>query len=205
MDVEFITLGMAAEKLNVPPPTLRNWTQKLEELDIHYLDRNDRDERLFYKNDLEIFRYIKENKDRYGRKATTTSLAETIAQNERFKVRTEPTKPQAANSDSSGGLVRSEREIRGISELINHSDFQDMLSEFGKEVARAQAERVEEIIEVKTEEIRNSFNEKLDELEKVRINKMDELIHAQREAKKAVDDFYKLPLYKRLFKKPTND
>jgi len=76
--VEFVTLGEAAEMLKTPAPTLRGWADKLEEMGIHRLERNHRQERIFYESDLEIFRFIRDQKDVHGRKSTTEDLARLI-------------------------------------------------------------------------------------------------------------------------------
>lgn len=86
IEVEFVTLGEAANRIDVPQPTLRGWTDKLEEMGIHYLERNNRNERMFDETDIEIFSFMKGIKEQYGsRRASTTDMAYVIA--ETFKDR----------------------------------------------------------------------------------------------------------------------
>jgi DNA-binding transcriptional MerR regulator len=80
IEVDFITLGDASERLDVPAPTLRHWTDQLEEFKVHYVKRNNRNERIYYNNDLKIFEFLRDLKSEHGRRTTTKDLAYMIAE-----------------------------------------------------------------------------------------------------------------------------
>lgn len=94
MEVEFVTLGDASERLNVPSPTLRNWTDQLEEFQIHFVKRNNRNERVYYDNDLKIFEFVRDLKQEYGRKTTMRDIVNLIEDNaDRFELRSQEEAP----------------------------------------------------------------------------------------------------------------
>lgn len=108
MEVEFITLGDASERLVVPSPTLRNWTDQLEELGLHYVKRNNRNERVYYDNDIEIFRWIRDLKKEYGRKTTMKDLTNVMKDmTEQFDFRSEEEAPSPTHtpSNKTGELI----------------------------------------------------------------------------------------------------
>lgn len=111
MEVEFVTLGDASERLNVPSPTLRNWTDQLEELDVHYVKRNQRNERVYYDNDIEIFEWLRDLKKEYGRKTTMKDLTNVMREmTERFEFRgqEEAPSPTPNPSNKTGELLTPE-------------------------------------------------------------------------------------------------
>ena len=94
MEVEFVTLGDASERLDVPSPTLRNWTDQLEEMGVHYVKRNNRNERVYYDNDIQIFEWIRDLKKEYGRKTTMKDLTNVMKDmTDRFQFRGEEEAP----------------------------------------------------------------------------------------------------------------
>ncbi|WP_336788354.1 hypothetical protein [Paenibacillus sp. MMO-177] len=67
----FLTIGSVREKLmdegiTIPTPTIRNWVNELQELKVHTIPRNARQERVFSKNDIEIIKFIYQAKKRFG-------------------------------------------------------------------------------------------------------------------------------------------
>src|SRR5699024_12069243 len=121
MEVEFVTLGGASDRLNVPPPTLRGWADRFEDLKIHYLERNHRDERIFYAEDIEIFKFVRDSKERYGRKTTTTDIAYMISSNENFKCRRFDDVPEVPAHKAKLGEL-------DITNVLQHEDFKDRKS-----------------------------------------------------------------------------
>jgi hypothetical protein len=115
MEVDFITLGDASERLKVPAPTLRNWTDQLEEFNVHFVKRNNRNERIYYDSDLKIFEYVRDLKQEHGRRTTMKDLASMIADmGDRFDLRSEEEAPVPQPSNKT-------------SELINVDDFQRLM------------------------------------------------------------------------------
>ena len=108
MEVEFVTLGDASERLGVPSPTLRNWTDQLEEMGVHYVKRNNRNERVYYDNDIEIFEWLRDLKKEHGRKTTMKDLTNVMkGMEDRFVFRSEeeaPT-PTTTPSNKTGDLI----------------------------------------------------------------------------------------------------
>jgi len=118
-EVEFITMGAASKQLNVPAPTLRLWTDQLEEYDVHYVMRNDKNERLYYDADLEIFKYLRDLKNEHGRKTTTKDLAFMIhkqAKDEgRFDIRTREEVPNIEPTNTHLDLL-SQKDVKALLE-----------------------------------------------------------------------------------------
>lgn len=108
MEVDFVTLGDASERLNVPAPTLRNWTDQVEEFQVHYVKRNNRNERVYYDNDIEIFAYIRDLKQEHGRKTTMKDITNMMVNPdiiERFNLRSEEDAPVPNPSNKTGELI----------------------------------------------------------------------------------------------------
>lgn len=57
LEVDFITLGDASSRLDVPAPTLRHWTDQMEEFNVHYVLRNNRNERIYEESDVKVLRF----------------------------------------------------------------------------------------------------------------------------------------------------
>ncbi|PLS19728.1 hypothetical protein CVD28_04765 [Bacillus sp. M6-12] len=100
MEVEFITLGDASERLKVPPPTLRNWTDQLEEFDVHYVKRNNRNERMYYDIDMQIFEFVRDLKQEYGRKTTMKDISKLLKTDDRFVLRSQEDAPSPVQEPS---------------------------------------------------------------------------------------------------------
>lgn len=108
MEVDFVTLGDASERLNVPAPTLRNWTDQVEEYQVHFVKRNNRNERVYYDNDIEIFAYIRDLKQEHGRKTTMKDITNMMINpeiTERFNLRSEEDAPVPNPSNKTGELI----------------------------------------------------------------------------------------------------
>lgn len=116
MKVDFVTLGGASERIEVPPPTLRNWTDQLEEFGVHYTKRNNRNERLYFKEDLDIFEYLRDMKNEYGRKTTTRDLARMIEKDSRFTLRSKEDAPSPVEEPSNRLELLNQEDIK---ELMN--------------------------------------------------------------------------------------
>ncbi|MGP0689863.1 MerR family transcriptional regulator [Priestia aryabhattai] len=151
-EVEFLTMGLASEHLDVPAPTLRLWTEQLEENEVHYVVRNDKGERLYYDNDLEIFKYIRDMKKEHGRKTTTKDLAYTIyrkaVEDGEFQIRKledaprpEPTNTHLdlLNQKDIKQLLESDR-IRQFVQVIMEETTKNVRDEMIKEFASAKEE-----------------------------------------------------------------
>ncbi|MED1125536.1 MerR family transcriptional regulator [Bacillus atrophaeus] len=163
MEVEFITLGDLARRIDVPATTLRNWTDQLEDMDAHYVYRNDRGDRIYKDTDVEIFKYIKSLKDEHGRKTTMKNIAQILADKpDRFKLRTreeapvqEPKDPEVLDllsQEDIKKLMESERVKQFIGVIVSNTtkNLEEKLTkEIRKEVAaeiEAGNKRIEEML-----------------------------------------------------------
>lgn len=101
-EFDFITLGDASEKLGVPSATLRLWTDQMEDLEAHFVMRNNRNERIYYESDIEIFAFLRDLRKEYGRRTTTKDLANMVLDKGRegeleLRTRENAPVPQASN------------------------------------------------------------------------------------------------------------
>lgn len=129
--VEHITISDASKELNVPPPTLRLWTKQLEEYEVHYVKRNNRDERIYDSEDIKIFAYLRDLKSEHGRKTTTKDLAYMISdrgESGEFQLRGHEDAPspkpthtamELLNQDDIKKLMESDRVKQFISVVIS--------------------------------------------------------------------------------------
>ncbi|RHW31938.1 hypothetical protein [Oceanobacillus profundus] len=191
MEVEFVTLGNASKIIDTPAPTLRGWADKLEELQVHYLERNHRDERIFYESDIKIFRYMAEQKSKYNRKTTTTDIAYVIAENDKFELRQKGSVPAVPKHKAQLSEIDLEH-------LVQQRDFQEFI---GGIIQRATDGLSEEISEKVSNNMRVELNNKLDDIEERRIKRMDQYLAEQRETQKMIEEYLKLPAYKKIFSK----
>lgn len=191
MEVEFVTLGDAAKLLNEPAPTLRGWCDKLEELGVHVLDRTDSGNRIFYDDDMEIFRFISEQKAKHGRKTTTTQLAWVIHNDENLKKRSK----KDAFAPAKYVPPLGEMDTEGI---INHPTMQKVLNEM---VETASDMLKPKIIKEVKDDIKQDFDKRIDDIEERRVKAMQELIAKEEETQKMIKDYLDLPPLKRLFAK----
>jgi DNA-binding transcriptional MerR regulator len=184
--VEFVTFGEAAKMLDVNANTLRGWCDKFEEMNTHFLDRNHRKERIFYENDLEIFRYVKEQKDLHGMKITTQDIVHTVAQRSKeddmFELRTKGELP----SPPTFAPAISEPDIK---KLIDDERFQGVLKVIVKQVSEEASNKVEQ-------QVSEKVAAKLEEIEKRRAESLNEVLSELREIKK----YQALPWYKKIGK-----
>lgn len=145
LEVEFITLGDASERIGVPSPTLRYWTDQLEEYNTHYIMRNNRNERIYYSSDLKIFEYLRDLKEEYGRRTTTRDLANMLAEKGKqgeFELRSRDDAPSVTANPSNK-----------TTDLLNQEDIQRLM----------QSDRVKQFIEVIISETQKSMREELTE------------------------------------------
>jgi|SRR5579875_3491742 len=148
VEVEFITLGDASSRLNVPPATLRHWTDQLEEYNTHFVLRNNRNERIYYESDLKIFKYLRDLKSEYGRRTTTEDLCYMLidkAEEGLFELRKRedapmPSQPSNRTADLLGQediqrLMNSER-VRQFMDIISKNIKDDLTKKFEDKFAK---------------------------------------------------------------------
>lgn len=197
MEIEFVTLGDASERLKVPSPTLRNWTDQLEEFNVHFVKRNNRNERIYYDNDLEIFSFVRDLKKEHGRKTTMKDLAAMIADmGDRFELRSEEDAPspvsepsnkkaEILNPDDVEQLMESQR-VRAligyvIGETTKHlrEEFQNEWDKDREALKEALREEVKKEIAIGNEQVNQTLvafkeeQQKRDEEEKKKIAERD--------------------------------
>jgi DNA-binding transcriptional ArsR family regulator len=206
IEVQYITLGEAAARLGVPQPTLRGWVDKLEELGIHTLERNNRDERLFDEDDLEIFRFMKEMKDQYGaRRATTTDVGYVIAEKFADKLKKKmdldiKRRPNLTDVDVQN-VLQNERFMSILRGFVLEAQ-----GESEKRIAEEVENRVKAQLELIKEELRNEMEDqhaKTQELLERRIKQTDEWLteirHKMDERKRQEEENKKKGFFSKLF------
>lgn len=173
VEVEFITLGKASEQLGVPAPTLRLWTDQLEQFEVHYVMRNDSNERLYYDTDLELFAYLRDLKKEHGRKTTTKDLAYMIYQ-------------QCADGEGAYTL-RTREEVPYVEptnthlDLLNQKDIQKLLESdrvrqfVGVIVDGLRDELIKEVREIVREELLDNRAQLISILEESERREMEKL------------------------------
>lgn len=143
LTVDFITLGDASDRLNVPSATLRFWTDQLEEYNVHYVLRNNRNERIYYDSDLKIFEFLRDLKAEYGRRTTTKDLAYMVidkANKGEFVLRSKEEAPEVKPTNRTA-------------DLLNQEDIQRLM----------QSERVKQFIGVVVSEATKNIRDELKE------------------------------------------
>ncbi|MFJ8247317.1 MerR family transcriptional regulator [Peribacillus asahii] len=156
LTVDFVTMGDASKILGVNSSTLRLWTEELEKNDVHYVIRNQRDERLYYESDLEIFAFVRDQKKEHGRKAQTKDIALMIyqkaVQEDMFDLRLKEDAP------------RPEPTMTTL-ELLNNDDVQKLLDSdrvkqlMGYMISEATSKIKDDLIEEVRETVRSEMVE----------------------------------------------
>lgn len=168
MEVEFVTLGDASDRLATPSATLRNWTDQLEEYEVHYTKRNNRNERIYYDNDLEIFKFLKDMKAEYGRRTTTKDLAYMIAEKGkegRFELRGVEDAPIPSNPSNKTADLLSQEDIQRLMQSERVKQFIGIVIKETQDSLRE--ELVQEIREVVATEVRKELETENDRMEKI--------------------------------------
>lgn len=150
LEVDFITLGDASDRIKVPSPTLRHWTDQLEDFEVHFVKRNNRNERIYYDTDLEIFEFLRDLKAEHGRRTTTKDLAYMIREmTDRFELRTREDAPQPSQPSNK------------TADLLNQEDIQRLM----------QSERVKQFIGIVVDEATKNLKNDLTQEVRQEVNK----------------------------------
>ncbi|MGQ7228394.1 MerR family transcriptional regulator [Bacillus cereus group sp. Bce029] len=208
LEVDFITLGDASDRIGVPSPTLRHWTDQLESLEVHFVKRNNRNERIYYDTDLEIFEFLRDLKQEHGRRTTTKDLAYMIREmSDRFELRTREDAPQPSqpsnktadllNQEDIQRLMQSERVKQFISIVIDEATKNlkdDLKHEVRQEVNKEMLEVGRQMVENhnKLEQQLKERDEKFEKQLEARMKQTDEYIQEFRARQK-------LPWWKKIF------
>ena len=160
INVDFILMGEVSDRLEVPSGTLRGWTDKLEEFGIHYVMRNNRNERIYYDTDLEIFKFLKDMKDVYGRRTTNRDLfymlAEKAKQGE-FTLRKKEDAPHPSNPSNKTADLLNQEDIKQLMQSERVRQFIQIIISENTRVMRD--ELIEEIRDSVREEVRLELRE----------------------------------------------
>ncbi|KMP65255.1 MULTISPECIES: MerR family transcriptional regulator [Bacillus] len=208
LEVDFITLGDASDRIGVPSPTLRHWTDQLESLEVHFVKRNNRNERIYYDTDLEIFEFLRDLKQEHGRRTTTKDLAYMIREmSDRFELRTREDAPQPSqpsnktadllNQEDIQRLMQSERVKQFISIVIDEATKNlkdDLKHEVRQEVNKEMLEVGRQMVENhnRLEQQLKERDEKFEKQLEARMKQTDEYIQEFRARQK-------LPWWKKMF------
>lgn len=160
IDVDFVLMSRASEKIKVASGTLRGWTDKLEEFGIHYVKRNNRNERIYYDTDLEIFKYLRDMKDEHKRRTTNRDIFYMLQEKARkgeYTLRKKEDAPQLYNpSNKTADLLNQE----DIKQLMQSERVRQFIQIVISENNRAMREDfIEEIRDTVREEVRLEMQE----------------------------------------------
>lgn len=160
VEVDFITLGDASEKLDTPAPTLRHWTQQLEDYEIHYVKRNNRNERIYYDTDLEIFGYLRDLKAEHGRRTTTKDLAYMILDRGKkgeFQLRRKEDAPAPSQQSNKTSELLNQDDIKRLMDSERVKQFMGIVVE--ETTKQLKVEMVEELKEAFRDDVRTEVSE----------------------------------------------
>ncbi|MED0677624.1 MerR family transcriptional regulator [Aneurinibacillus thermoaerophilus] len=192
MQVEypFLPVGQVSELLDVPVPTLRDWCNRLEELGIHYLKRNDRQERIFEETDIEIMRFIRNLKKKYGRYTSMEDIGRLIQENEELECRHEIIAPPPREEGTSVSKeVYSSEVLRQVyqdaivaasAEIVKQTE--NLLHQYTEQMTEKIADKLKEQEEAMQKELeahKKFMDQKFEESVRERSQKMDEIINIQ--------------------------
>ncbi|PGA05608.1 MerR family transcriptional regulator [Bacillus mycoides] len=208
LEVDFITLGDASDRIGVPSPTLRHWTDQLEDFEVHFVKRNNRNERIYYDTDLVIFEFLRDLKQEHGRRTTTKDLAYMIREmSDRFELRTREDAPQPSqpsnktadllNQEDIQRLMQSERVKQFIGIVIDEATKNlkdDLKHEVRQEVNKEMLEVGRQMVENhnRLEQQLKERDEKFEKQLEARMKQTDEYIQEFRARQK-------LPWWKKMF------
>lgn len=192
IQVDFITHGDAARRLDVPPGTLRNWADQMEEFRVHYVKRVDGN-RVYYENDLEVFTFIRDMKEEHGRKTTTKNLAYILAEKGKqgeFKLRSIEDAPQAErnrdvldllNQDDIKQLMESNR-VQQFMRVISEGIREDLMKEFNQEREEMRKERnmLLEILQKQNDNIKNELKDRFEKHDKLLTQTMRDMMEQKK-------------------------
>lgn len=172
LEVDYITLGDASERLStpdnrVPAPTLRHWTDQMEEFNVHYVQRNNRNERIYEESDIKVFEYLRDLKEEYGRRTTTKDIGFMISEKGRageLKLRTKEDSP------------RTQQPTNRQADLLNQEDIKQLM----------QSERVRQFIGVIVSETQKNMRDEL--IEEVRQTVREELLQEKTQAQIVLEE-----------------
>ncbi|HDR8454005.1 TPA: MerR family transcriptional regulator [Bacillus cereus] len=216
LEVDFITLGDASSRLDVPAPTLRHWTDQMEEFNVHYVLRNNRNERIYEESDVKVFEILRDLKSEYGRRTTTRDLGYMIAEKGKagdLQLRTREDAPQPEqpsnrtadllNQEDIQRLMQSERVKQFINIIISETQ-NNLKGELREELTLTIREEIQKEIEEKMTEQQKALDataERIEESLKKRDDQMTTFISEMREQNKRIEQEKKKGFFERLFGK----
>ncbi|MFI8671981.1 MerR family transcriptional regulator [Bacillus paranthracis] len=216
LEVDFITLGDASSRLDVPAPTLRHWTDQMEEFNVHYVLRNNRNERIYEESDVKVFEILRDLKSEYGRRTTTRDLGYMIAEKGKagdLQLRTREDAPQPEqpsnrtadllNQEDIQRLMQSERVKQFINIIISETQ-NNLKGELREELTLTIRKEIQKEIEEKMTEQQKALDataERIEESLKKRDDQMTTFISEMREQNKRIEQEKKKGFFERLFSK----
>lgn len=216
LEVDFITLGDASSRLDVPAPTLRHWTDQMEEFNVHYVLRNNRNERIYEESDVKVFEILRDLKSEYGRRTTTRDLGYMIAEKGKagdLQLRTREDAPQPEqpsnrtadllNQEDIQRLMQSERVKQFINIIISETQ-NNLKGELREELTLTIRKEIQKEIEEKMTEQQKALDataKRIEESLKKRDDQMTTFISEMREQNKRIEQEKKKGFFERLFSK----
>ncbi|QHW35728.1 MerR family transcriptional regulator (plasmid) [Paenibacillus rhizovicinus] len=214
-EVPFVTLGDASEILGTPQPTLRGWADMLENHGVHFVKRNERKERLFYDTDIEIFKFIKDQKEVHGRKTTGEDLARMI-----YDMANETGAFELRKPDGEFPLPIPAPQLTYVDmdRLMQQDAFREWFVALNQEMNKETLEKIDSLekqvvlakqeqiqkIETLEQQLAHSKNEQAVKIDKIieHQEKRDRETMAHLKQSLALRQYMALPAWKRMFKSP---
>ena len=116
-----ISHGEASKLLDVHPNTLRSWVDSIEEIGVHYLNRNTRGERIYNEQDVQIYKLVKDLRDKFKRSITVEEIAAKIQ--DQFECNTSYTEFFEKKGTEAGGQAVS---VQDSFPMVNPEEFKTM-------------------------------------------------------------------------------
>lgn len=194
LEVDFVTLGDASERVGVPAPTLRAWTDQLAKFDAHYVKRNHRDERIYYKSDIEIFEYLRDLKAEYGRRTTTQDLARLLVEKAKqgeFSLRRGEDAPTPTQSSDERTLeLLNQEDIKTLMESERVKQFASIIIAETTQVLKEELmEEVQEVLRKEMVDAEKKMASKLDSMKKEILDAENELLKKLESARKEAKEY----------------
>lgn len=192
LTVDFITLGDVSSRLDVPSPTLRHWTDQMEEFNVHYVLRNNRNERIYEESDIEVFAELRDLKNKYGRKTTSRDLGAMLVEKGKrgeLKLRSREDAPLPdIVSQRTYDLMNHEEIKRIFDDPKAKQVLEYMVSEATKDIRANLMDEVREAVKAEMEEGQAVVKDHLERMEEALRKKEEANTKLMEEMKKQMEE-----------------
>jgi DNA-binding transcriptional MerR regulator len=207
MEVNYIRIGDMAERLDVPQSTLRNWVNQLEKRKIHYVNRNNRNERVFTDEDIKVFTYLRDSRKEFSGLVTDDLGRILIEQDAKGNI----------NLRTVEQFPEGEQKNDRVAELLNNEDIQKLMESdrvkqlmsavmqgMKDDLSREIKDQYERVAKEENAKLMEQMQDRFEEMQKgqtERDKKMDMAISDIREEMKQKEEKKKGGFFSKLFGK----